>query len=180
MSAQPKGISGWVSLLVAAALWGAVFYAYTDVERRKNANLGIISGAKEGALREMTSTRLRGLMAESQSDREAMEAIVSTDIVAIVNAIESAGRAAGTELEISSATPEKSKEASNYVAGVTFTIQAKGSYEGVARLLTLLGTLPVPVRINQFDMVLEDGDVKQQAWRTNIRMHALTASKIDL
>lgn len=179
MSTQPKGISGWVALLCALLLWGAVIYAYMDVENRKREHFGIVSGAQEQARRDMVSSRLRSFMAETQRDRQTMEAIASTDILSVVAMIEESGKAAGVEVEISSASPERSKGLSEFVSAVVIMMRVQGTYSSTAYFLSLISTLPVPLYISQLDLVREENATKQVLWKSSIRASVITTSKIS-
>lgn len=172
---KQRTFASWVVLLIAVSLWSGVIYAFMDIESRKRERLDYFTDAQQQNIRQMTSSRLRAFMKETEVEREAIAKSVKTDVVSIVDAIDAAGKAAGVDVQISNAIPEKTKLLTPSATLVTFTIQSKGSFGQIMWLLSLLETLPMPVRIVQFD-IAKQADEKNSFWQLNVQIRALTTT----
>jgi hypothetical protein len=122
-----------------------------------------------------SAEHLHTLLTQTLGQRQALDALVNTDIVSIVNAIDGVGSASGVTIQIQSTSPESTppKSPKPIASTLAINIQTSGTFDQVMRAIKLLAALPIPTEIEQFDLNAGSG-----LWSAIIRVRIYTDATV--
>ncbi|MFZ2886742.1 MAG: hypothetical protein WA021_02895 [Minisyncoccia bacterium] len=161
----------WIMVFVAVLAWTSFGGLVRQLSNERIAYAEAESRSKEEALRGEGAARLKATVESTETERTALESLVSISILQAVEVIEQAGRAAGaSDVSIGEATP--SANAPKDLSAVTIVVNASGSFAAVTRAIALFETLPIPATLEQFEL---DRLEKEKTWRLTARLRVTMA-----
>lgn len=170
-------------LLLAVAAWGGVWYAGSYILNEAGRRASSASVADQQVDKVAFAQRVKALATDTKSDRDTLDALMSNDVVSIVNVIESVGKNAGVSTHVNDALPLGDAQAlpdGSSVRSVAFVVESQGSYASLVRLLDAFEHLNLPSSVEQVElqhMPTEKGKIS--LWRLSTRIRVLTTSRIS-
>lgn len=159
------------SLLFASALWAGFGGLVWQLGVERTAYAEAVERAKQESIRGESSARLRASIQGTEAEREALESLVRLSILQAVETVEQSGVAAGaTDVEIGEASPATAPEG---FSAVTIVVNASGQFSALARAVSLFEALPIPAKLEQFEIVKAE---QEKTWRLTARLSVLHAS----
>lgn len=140
-----------------------------------------VQTTQESESKEASAIRLHSIAQDTREERATLEGIFRTDVVSIVNLIETTGKAAGVKVTVSSVIPESAPPtqaaASAGIVATGFIIEAQGKFSALMHVLQLFETFPLPSTIGRLDIeyvpnARESG--LSGIWRMNAYIRVLT------
>ncbi len=164
-----KSFFAWGMLGLALVAWGGFGFLVYDLYAERAAYARDSLAFEEESLRGESATRLRSVVRDTEAERNALTSVISVPLLDVAEMIEAAGNDAGaTNVSIGEATPlpKPPKNLSIY----TFVLNANGSFATLMRTVILLESLPVPTKIERFEISKSD-----KTWRLTARINATIA-----
>lgn len=162
-------------LVLAIVAWVGVGFLFADISERLAARADAFSSSDIQNLKQESAIAQHALVADSVSQRSALDTIVATDVVGIANDINAAGKSADTQTTIGSASAVDSSQAAG-VNEVEFVVQSTGTFQQVWRAAQLFQTLPLPSGVSEidFEQVPDSG-----LWQLTAHIDVLTSAQIS-
>lgn len=175
-------IISWVLLVAALAAAGGVVYAGIYIKNAAIARAAEASTSEQQSDRVVFSQHLRSLAAETQADREKLDALVHNDIVNVVDMLERTAQAANVKATVSGALP--SGAAVQLPGGVSlqsiiFVVQAEGTFAALMHAAELYEHLPLPSSVEQIDLERDRSAGAKGLWRIKMDIRLLTTSDVS-
>ena len=176
----------WPLLLLAILTWCAVglfvWVILTDEEDRATS----VQSMQETESKEASALRLYSLAQDTAQKREQLDKIFHTDVVSMVDMIESAGKTAGAKLVVSNVqtqdTPLAQTASGSPIIATGFVVEAQGTFPSIMHLVRLFETLPVPSKLDRLDVERTSAATPGASglWRINAHLNVLTTSDTTL
>jgi hypothetical protein len=162
-------IVAYGSFAIAVALWAAFGALVWQLGLERAAYAEGVERTKQESIRGESTARLRASVQGTEAERAALESLVQITILQAVEAVEQAGEVAGaSNVEIGEASPSTAPEG---FSAVMIVVNASGSFAALTRAVSLFETLPIPAKLQQFELVKAE---QQNAWRLTARLNVLT------
>ncbi len=177
MSIRSLTIAAWSSVLLTVLLWGgfAFLVFQLSAERTRYASLTADVSYQEG--REKTSAQLRALIRDSKTEREMLEQLSHTDVLASASTIEAAGQAAGADVVIESAvsTPLSGKQTAD-LQEVIVVARAEGTFPSLMQAASLFESLPFPSEVESYELraMRRASGARTSLWSMTTRIRIIT------
>jgi hypothetical protein len=156
-----------------------VWFLFSDVSARLGARTQADFSANEQSAQQGNAIELHALVTDTATERAALDTSVDTDVVGIANQIEAAGKAAGTQTTIGSASVVGPAGVQSGVNELEFVVQSTGSFQEVWRAAQLYQTLPLPSTVSELDLEeIPDGG-KTVLWQLTADIDVLTSAQIS-
>lgn len=176
-------IIAWVLITVAFAAWAMVGYGANAIvfaadARAKNAQLALTK-ANQVALNQ----RVAALAQSTQEKRSELSSIINTDLVYIINTIESVGASVGVQTKVSDAAPSASVFVSKTesLRGITFSVQTEGTFTQLMHAARLYESLPLLSTVDNLEIErVQRSDGKQAPWAMVIRIKVFTGENVSI
>ncbi|HEV3244837.1 MAG TPA: hypothetical protein VG102_00580 [Candidatus Paceibacterota bacterium] len=172
-------------LILALAAWAGVWFLFSDISTRLTAHAEALSQTDVQSTERASAIALHALVADTVPGRAQLDADVNTDVVQIANQINAAGKAAGVQTTIGSASVVSASQAGGLPAqaGVNeleFVVQSTGSFKQVWRAAQLFETLPTPSSVSQLDFEqLPNSGKGAPLWQLTTHIDVLTSAQIS-
>ena len=175
----------WGAVGATALLW--VLFGWLASELM-NARAGFAEAQvslAQMAQQENESSRLRGLLRDTDGARTELDAMVKTDVLTEVDTIEKTGAKSGVIVRVESATqtslsnPKSSKELHAFLILVT----AHGKLPALLREAAILESLPFPATLDGVDFEQLPGaqtGADANTWQLSGRVRVITTSTIGV
>lgn len=178
-------VFAWFALAACIGAWTGVWFLNSAIADAAAARENERVTADQRLTRDAALARAQALIDDTAEERARLSQLVSVDVVAAANTIESIGSASGATVKVVSANPETLPSTNASVAplhAIGLVVSADGSFAAVMHAAALLETLPFPAVIEQLDLTLipDDGTAKKQPhWRLSERVRLLTTAVIS-
>ncbi len=173
--------SSWVALAAAVALWAGVGYFAWMITSAAEEHAARIAGMEQEELEHAAALRLHALARDTEDARTKLEQLSDSDIVEILDIIESLARDTGVPIGIGQAPSISSTEASP-VRVASFIIEAQGTFTQVAQAVALLESLPIPSHLDELQLErlpsAESGKSAKSSWRVVTQIRFFTTADI--
>ena len=168
----------WSTLALALLAWtGVGFFAWT-ISGAKSERLARLVVTHQSSNDAANAVRIHGLAEDTAQARAALGTLLTTDVVSVANAIESAGKGIGVDTKVSSVLPEGAPTQSPGgppVQAVGFVVSADGKFSALMHTVALFETLPVPSQITRLDISKTPGEASD-AWHLDLYIKVLTTT----
>ena len=176
----------WLLFPMALLAWAAVgLFAWTiqsdEIDRALQ-----VQTTQESEDREATAIRIHSIARDTVEERTQLDKIFRTDVVSIVDLIETTGTAAGVKVTVRNVIPESAPPtqaaASAGIVATGFVIEAQGKFSTLMHVLQLFETLPIPSTLGRLDIEYvpdSGGSGLSSAWRLNAYIRVLTTSDVS-
>ena len=171
MNTIKKSKFTWAAFAIAIIEWSGVAYFARLIMEMQREDVASIAGMTVENDKRVADAYLHSTLQNTKEQREALDALIETDIVSIVNMLDRVGREVGTTVKINSTQPESSTSGS--IRALVFTIYTEGTFTQIERATELFETLPIPSTVRQFEMT-HDPD----GWSLNAQVRVLTTATI--
>jgi hypothetical protein len=172
----------WISLLtlvLAIVAWVCVWFLYTDIAAGSTARARALSSDVLQNIKQQTAVEVTALTSDTSAQRSALDQNVSADVVGIANKIQSAGKAAGTQTIIGSASAASVPNPTSGASLLDFDVQSTGSFAQVWRAAQLFETLPLPSTVQELDFEESPSSEGQgNTWQLTAHIEVLTTSQL--
>ncbi len=167
-----------ISFVCAVVAWGGVVYSAqmirgTAVER-SNDTKEALTKANQAALNQRVET----LALNTKEKRDQLKSLAGTDVVAIVDIIDAAGKSAGITAKVSDAAVGGTTalgKSGDTLRAVVFNVQGEGTFTQVMHAASMYEKLPLLSSIDQMDIEkVQAGDPKSTLWHINVRIRVQT------
>lgn len=170
----------WFALLLAILLWGAVLYTAMAIRTEAIASADSAARSETQVDKAAYTQRIAALATDTAQERAALDTLVQSDIVSIIDIIEAAGKTARVQATVSDALPEGGAQempGGSQLQVVSFIVQAQGSFSSLMRAISLFEHLPLPSSVGQVELqYLSTTDSRAQPWRMTVRIRVLTTA----
>jgi hypothetical protein len=167
-----SSILAWCTLALGLGAWGGTLYLADRIAFESEARTFAATNQEQASQKQMSAIRTRALAEETKDERAELERLLGSDVVALANTIESAGKSAGVAVRISDALPES---AGNIMQAVGFVIEAQAGFASLMRVVAVLESLPLPVSIEQLELEHTAGSGGNAgSWRLSARLRILS------
>ncbi len=177
----------WSVAVLALIAYLAVGWFGWTISRQESDRAANFANAQDEYARQAQAARLHAAVADTVSQRQALEGLIPSDILSVAGMLADAGTSAGVSLQLSNALPESAPSSSDanpiYVVG--FDIQAQGSFSALMRAIAILETLPIAASVERFDVQTNDSGATPSssasgaAWHMSAYIRALTTAPIS-
>ncbi|HVU75302.1 MAG TPA: hypothetical protein VHD38_00465 [Candidatus Paceibacterota bacterium] len=170
----------YVLLGIACATCVGIYIAAGSIRQSAIALSASAANAQAQEDRIAYQKRLAALATDTQNQRAELEALVSPDVVSIVNELEAAGNPVHLSVTVNDA--QTSGAAQDLPGGgslhaVTFLVESQGSYASLMRLETLFENLPLASVVDGVEMQeLQD---QKTPWHLTARIRIYTTAQIS-
>jgi hypothetical protein len=176
-------IIAWILMTLAFVAWAMVGYGANAIvfaadARAKNAKIALTK-ANQTALNQ----RVAALAQSTQEKREELSNIINTDLVQIINTIESVGASVGVQTKVSDAAPSASVFVSKTesLRGITFSVQTEGTFAQMMRTAHLYENLPLLSAIDNLEIErVQRSGGSQAPWAMVIRIKVFTGENVSI
>lgn len=165
-------------LLLALAAWAGAWYLFSDVSARLSARAEANTTAAIQSEQTGSAIELHALVADTATQRGALDDEVDTDVVGIANQIDAAGKAAGATTAVGSASLVQALPASSGVNEVEFVVQSTGTFAEVWEAAQLFASLPLPSKLSEVDFQQVPGS-QGGSWQLTVHIDVLTSAQIS-
>ena len=169
-------------LALAALLWGAVAYGAYETRRLATARASSALSAEARLDRDAHQRRLAALAEDTVSERDALDARTSLDVVAILTVLEKAGRDVGTDVQVNDAQAEGIVEnlpTGDSLRALGFIVEALGSYASLMRLVSIYEHLPLISEVRHVEIERLNSE-SVGPWRATIRVRVYTTAPVSV
>ncbi|MEY4747252.1 MAG: hypothetical protein RLZZ416_301 [Candidatus Parcubacteria bacterium] len=170
------------ALILAILAWGtAAAFAWTISQAEHDRRSRVVA-TRQSSVDAATALRAHALAAETRDSRAGLATLLDVDVVSVADAIETNAKAIGVKAEVSSVLPEgpsASLPGGVSAQAIGFTVGADGSFSNLMRAVALFETLPVPSRIERFDVFQpphQAGEKIPETWHLDLYIKVLTSS----
>ena len=172
-------IFSWGLVLVALIVWAMFGYVVWRLQFERARYDTLLSDIALGEQRERATARLRGAIRDSQEQRQLLESLTGTDLIAAVSTIEGVGRESGTVVTIENAS---SAESSENVHTVSVSGGAEGRLSAILTTLKLFETLPFPAVIDSLSIEAAPATItrSEDHWRMTFQLRFITTSAVGI
>ena len=173
-----RTLSAWGSLLIAILLWagfGLLVWQLSE-ERARYASLKADVALQEG--RDKASAELRGLIRDTKDEREALEQLSRTDVLAAAATIEAVGIAAGARVSIeSAASTSLGGKQTKDIGAIVVVAHAEGTFQSLIQAAALFESLPFPSMVENYEMQASPrSSGRGDSWSMTARIRIMTSS----
>lgn len=169
-----------IALALALAAWCFVGFLFFNASASLASNTQSLSSVDAQNVQNENAAQTAALASETAAQRSALQGVLAPDVIGIANQIQSAGKTAGTQTTISSASVAS---VSGLPAGVTaleFVVQSDGSFAQVLQAAQLLETLPLSSTIAEFDFEQAPGSSPGSGqWQLTTGIEVLTTAQVS-
>lgn len=173
------------TLLLALSLWAAYGYLVLEATDARTLYTAEKLDASQKEERARATQRLHALVRDSESERAVLEELARTDALTAAEAIEAAGKAAGTRTVVRGATASalggvsKSPIAKDLRA-VEMLVDSEGRLQSILNAIKLFEALPFLSSIRSIEMDQASGGNQSDLWRAVIRIRIITTSAVGI
>ena len=168
-------------LVLALCAWGAVIYAGYRIEAAASIRADAINVAQQQADQTAYVGRLHSLVGETALGRAQLESLMSSDVVAIVSGLESAGK--NVHAKVTTAAPEGTPTTlpgGGQLQAVGFAVNASGSFSDLMHALTVYEHLSLPSTVEGVDIeALDQTAAKAAPWNMTVHIRIITSAVIS-
>lgn len=162
----------WFFLALALCAWAGIAFLFLTIQSKKNSHVRLAATEQVKYAKDASSVRLHDALVKSTESRERLKSITSADVVAIVDAIESTGKAAGVDAQVSNALTEGGGKASA-VSGYSFIVQGRGTFSSLMHVVALLQNLPWASSLDDLNLEKDPGNPD---WSMSARVRVVLAN----
>lgn len=178
----PSSISSYASALIALfalSVWGSVGYFAWTISVEAKAHGSAIAGMEQKTAEHAFALRLHALARETKNERSRLEEISRADLAGILDIIESISKDSGVSVEITEA-PSISRIESSIIRAMSLSVEARGTFAQVARVVALLETIPIPSAVDglRFERTAGAEGSARSSWRLIAYVRLLTTADI--
>jgi hypothetical protein len=163
---------------LAILLWVGVGYFTYAISSAEALHASRELNLEAETLKQETTLRLHSLARETKEERQKLEDIAGPGIIAILDAVEAAGKDAGVNITFGRALGGETEGAST-VRSAALAIEAQGSFAQVVRIAALLESLPVPSRVKEVRFEKLEGAPAEAPWRAVAEVQFITTADIS-
>lgn len=169
------------SIAIAVVAWCGVGYLLYKISADENTEAALASSLTSTASQRSYATALHATVVSTETDRSTLTTAIPADIPSIVNAITSTGAAAGTNVDIGTASPAGlPSTAPPDLHAVEFVVQAQGSFSQVLQAAELFYQFPMPSKVAEIDLENIPGPgTKGNVWQVTVRLQVLTTAAVS-
>jgi hypothetical protein len=171
--------------LVAIALWSATGYFVWFTMQEITDHATKIAQVNSMTAEQADTAHMHAIAVSTAPDRAKLAATFQSDLISVVNLIESTGASAHTKTVVTGAAAEGDPtpiDPQHPVHATAFTVQSDGTFTSVMRAALYFQTLPLPSSIEQMDIArsaqTSQTDTSGQ-WHMNLRLRILTTSNLS-
>jgi len=178
-------VFAWVAFAACIGAWTGVWFLDSAIADAAASREEERQSADQRLTRDAALARAQALIDDTAEERAQLSQLVSVDVVAAANTIESIGAASGATVKVVSANPEALSSANGAAASlhaIGLSVSAEGSFAAVMRAAALLETLPFPALVEQLDLTLvpdSGAPAKKPRWRLSEQVRLLTTAVIS-
>ncbi|MBI2612949.1 hypothetical protein HYW59_04055 [Candidatus Kaiserbacteria bacterium] len=172
--------SSWAALLGALVLSAGVGYFAWMITVAAEEHALKITSMEQEELEHASALRLHALARETKDARTRLEQLSDSDLVEILDTIESLARDTGIPIGIGQAPSISSTEASP-IRVASFIIEAQGTFSQVAQVVALLESLPTPSSLDELQLERQgsvEGGKSAKSWHMVTQMRFFTTADI--
>ncbi len=172
----------WVMLPIAVCAWAGILWFGWSILQDEESRSFRITAVQETQDKVAVATRLRLIMQDTAVQRAQIDALLRTNIVSVVDMLESTG-SAGVQVTVSDAHPE-SATVSRAIAGLTslvatgFVVEAQGKFTDLIRVVQLLENLPIPSTIGRLEISRDSVSDTGAIWRMSAYVRVLAIPEV--
>lgn len=176
---RSHSLLSFLALAFALAAWICVWFLYADVSGRLSERASTLSTLSTQSSQRSSAIARQALVADTATQRSQLDEVVATDVVGIANDINAAGKVAGTQTSIGSASVVGSSQEAG-VNELEFVVESTGSFQQVWQAAELFQALPVPSAISRLDLEEIPNSGKGSAqWQLTVHIDVLTSAQIS-
>ncbi len=116
----------------------------------------------------LAATRSRALLRNTIAERQALEALVPSDMVGSINRVVSLAGASGVTLSVENAAEDASVKAPLQAARIG--VQGSGSFENILRTIALLEAIPSSAALQNFTLEYGTGGTQKYPWHLSAQI----------
>ena len=185
MKANPLVTGSWAALVGVVLVWCGVSFLTYQLIQMQSERTTYLNNAAATTLQQGQTARLRALVRETESDRDALASVSAVDVLAAVNAIESVN-SSGVPVKVIDAQAEKSataKTSTSTVNSVILNVRAEGPFSAIMNIVQMLETLPLDTTIQALSIGRSSVDPSAKnstaTWSLNVRLRFLTSTALS-
>lgn len=172
-------IFSFVLLIAAIAAWIGVWFMFSDTSSRLTDRSSALSTLSSQSSQQSKAIAVHALVSDTTSQRQQLDADVSTDVVGIANEINAASQSAGVQTTIGSASVITTSTAAG-VNELEFVVQASGTFQQVWRAAQLFQTLPLASQVPELDFEqLPSSGKGATQWQLTAHIDVLTNAQVS-
>ncbi len=183
MSKQIKLIS-IISIIVALAMWAGVIFASQMIRstaiQRSNDTQAALTKANQAAL----NKKVAALAESTKEKRDELAGLAGTDVVAVVDVIDSVAKASGITAKVSDAAvggTQQLGKTGDTLRAVVFNVQGDGTFAQIMHAASLYEKLPLLASIDQMDIEkIQSTDPKAPTWHIAVRIRVQTLISVSI
>ena len=172
-------------LFLAILAWAGVGFFITTVQSALGDRSAHVQQLQQQSDQSSQVSYLHSLVTDTAPKRAKLDALANVDPASLADTINSAGKAAGINIQISSASQGTvlSADGKTTSQALTFLATTQGSYAAVMYALQLLETLPLPSTIQTIQMMrspsVPGAPAADPTWQMNAQIRILTAPSVS-
>ena len=185
MKLRRHALIGYLALVVALMAWASVNLGAWRLITIAGEHAADEARVRQSAADATYAARLNALANDTRADRDTLNVLTKVDIVSIVDMLDSTGKSAGVDVQVSDVTPDTAHPPSKtepLIQSVSFTLQAHGKFSALMRLLALLESLPLPSVMQGLDMSRDpsaQAGAPSMQWHMHARIQVYTSADIS-
>jgi hypothetical protein len=174
----------YTTLLIALLLWAAFVYLTIELSDRRALYAAEIAGGTQDEESARATQRLRALVRDTRTERDALENVARLDVVVAAETIEAAGSASGASVVVRSATAASLKGAPKGasvkdIRAVEMLVDAEGSLQELLDAVRNFEALPFLAFVGRVDLEERPpapGTRAADSWHMAARIRIITTS----
>ena len=168
----------WLSIAGAVALAAGVGLLALTVEKNTAARVAHALEEVQHSIRQANKIRAHALARETRLDRDALDVLVTNDVLQMIGVIERVGTDAGVRIEIGQSLAALPGTLEQPLNTVGFVVQADGSYAALLHAVELFHSLPYPSAVDQVQFEFAEDEGKAGVWKLSVRLRFFTISEL--
>jgi hypothetical protein len=173
-------LAAYALLALALLAWGGMYAASSSVRASAAALSSDAASAQAQEDRLAYQKRLAALAEDTKTERAALEAFASRDLVSMVNELEATGKSLGLTVMVSDAQASGALHdlpGGGSLRTITFIVESQGTYASLMRLEELFENLPLASTVDTLE--LQALQNRQAPWHLTARIRVYTTAPIS-
>lgn len=169
----------WVGMVLGIAAWGGLVWTSLYLVSQGAVRAAHVQKTDASVVERASRARAAIVAQATTRERANLERLAAQDASSIIRAIEQAGKDAGVPVKIGQVIAPQETE-NSIVHSPAFVIEATGSFASLVRVAELLDSLPIPSRVEQFQLSQAGGtDRAKRSWILSVRVQVMTTDSIS-
>ena len=162
-------------LVLALLACAAVVYFQWMINDAETAYGASVQNAQQSFTAQNSAVAMHAEAQDTASARQKLDALLSPDVASVAATLRGIGKTTGAQVVLGGALPESTPtnaSGQSSLSAVSYSLEADGTFASLMRTLQLIETLPLPSRVERFDIQQSQGT----SWHMSVSIRVLSTT----